>query len=274
MRRMTAAIAAMAMAMAAGLAASSAAACGVETDCALGDRAYRVYVPEGLGDGPIGAVVYAHGYKGSARGVISNPRLRGVADRLGVALVAGGSAGDDWLLPGTPKDPAYRGRAELEYFAAVLADVEARFGVDPARTLMTGFSAGGMMVWNLACDAGALFAAYAPIAGTFWEPVPARCSSAPVSLLHIHGDADRTVPLGGRRIAQTKQGDVRAALAMYGAHGGFGPPREEAWDEMRCVRRDNASGQLLDFCLFEGGHSFRAGYVERAWRYFETRGVL
>ena len=34
---------------------------------------------------------------------------------------------------------------------------------------------------------GQAFAAYAPIAGAFWLPMPANCPGGPVNLSHIHG---------------------------------------------------------------------------------------
>jgi len=44
--------------------ANEAAACGPETPCPLGDRHYRVFVPQGVTT-PKGALVFAHGFRGS-----------------------------------------------------------------------------------------------------------------------------------------------------------------------------------------------------------------
>ena len=168
------------------LAGGGAQACGPDSDCEIGDRNYRIYLPEGFGaDGPGGAIVYSHGYKGSSKGTMRNQSLRRVADELGVALIAGNDAGDDWSLPGAPS-PNYKPEIdEIAYYRAVIADATTRFPIDPDRLLATGFSAGGMMTWNLACDAGDLFAGFAPIAGTFWAPVPdqMRWSRSP-NVLH------------------------------------------------------------------------------------------
>jgi len=90
--------------------------------------------------------------------------------------------------------------------------------------MATGFSAGGMMVWNLVCDRSTLFAGFAPIAGTFWEPMPTSCAAPPASVVHIHGTSDKTVPLLGRPIAGTHQGQVPTALEMYARHGDFSKP--------------------------------------------------
>ncbi|MEL6317143.1 MAG: prolyl oligopeptidase family serine peptidase [Pseudomonadota bacterium] len=248
--------------------------CGADSDCVIGARTYRIYVPE-TATPPFGGIVFAHGYQGSAAGVMRSKWMRGVADRLGVALIAGKSKGADWRLPGAPSEPLYRGREELDYFRAVLDDAAARHPIDRGRLMATGFSAGGMMVWNLICHESPLFAAFAPMAGVFWRPEPARCDSPAANVLHIHGTRDRTVPLTGRPIGPTHQGDVRKTFAMYIDHGRYGPARAEPWgDDMTCERRDNADGKSLDLCLFDGAHRFRASYVERAWRHFAARGAL
>ncbi len=261
------------------LSASGAAACGLDSDCVVnvegqGERSYRIYLPEGVEE-PMGAIVYAHGYRGSSSGAMRNGGFMAMADRLGVAFIAvNADDNPDWILPGTPSDPGYRGRRELDYMRAVLDDAEARFGLDRDRMLMTGFSAGGMLTWNLICDEGALFAAYAPVSGTFWDPIPENCSAPVADVIHVHGTADRVVPIGGRPIRATSQGDVREAFALYAAHGGFGAPEAADWEGLDCARRTNADGRVLELCLHDGGHDFRTAYIERAWRRFEALGVL
>ena len=42
----------------------------------------------------------------------------------------------------------------------------------------------------------------APVAGAYWEPLPETCPSGPMSLRHVHGLADPTVPMKGRSFQQ------------------------------------------------------------------------
>ena len=257
---------------------SSAHACGPSSDCQVRtasgeERTYRAHIPPG--GAPTGAILFAHGYRGSAQGVMKNKTLLRLADRLDVALIAVNADGrPDWVLPGAPRDPAYSGRREIDYVRAALDDASERFGFDRERVLATGFSAGGMLMWNLICDDGATVAAFAPIAGTFWNPVPESCNGAAADIIHFHGVKDRVVPMQGRAIRTTSQGDVREAVAMYAAFGGYGTSQEIAWDDLKCERRTNDAGRVLELCMFEGGHSFRVRDVERAWRRFEALGVL
>ena len=166
------------------------------------------------------------------------------------------------------------GAAEFAYFDAVLEDAAARFAIDLTRVVATGFSAGGMMVWNLACARSALFAGFVPIAGTYWAEPPATCEAPVASIIHIHGDRDKTVPLLGRSIGPTKQGEVPASLDMYRNFGGFGAAENARYGALACEERRNPSGARLDFCLFSGGHSFRTEHLRHGWEQLEQAGRL
>ncbi len=230
-------------------------ACGPDTDCVVGDRAYRLYVPDGVGDRPTGALLFAHGYRGTAGAEMRNRALRGLADDLGIALVALDAVGDDWQLAHTPQNPTATEAREEAYVAAVLADLKTRITLDPTRTVLSGFSAGGMMTWTMACDMSGSFAGFVPLSGTFWGPEPDTCTSPPANIVHIHGTRDTTVPLGGRAIGATRQGDVAKVLAMYAAYGGYtGTETVTAPEGMTCARSANPAGKRLEFCTFDGGH--------------------
>jgi polyhydroxybutyrate depolymerase len=238
-------------------------ACGHDSDCSIGDRSYRISLPEGQ-RGPVGAVLWAHGYGGSAAGVMRNMSLRRMVHAKGLALIAAQGVNGTWDLPNGPRTPDSTGASELSYFEAVIADAQARFDIDPARLVSSGFSAGGMMVWNLACARPETFAGFVPFSGTFWLTPPETCATPAASLVHIHGDRDTTVPLDGRAIGPTRQGKVSDALQMYSNLGSFGPVQNVDRDMLRCTQQDNPAGDILEFCLFEGGHSFRTEYLDYA----------
>lgn len=257
----------------AALSPTQATACGADTDCMIGERSYRIRMPDGHdGATPVGVVVYAHGYKGSAAAVMRNSSLGKVVSDLGLALIALKSAGDDWAIPGAPMDMDATGAEELAYVDAVLDDASARFPIDRERLMATGFSAGGMMVWTLICHRSEQFAVFAPIAGTFWAPEPETCDTPSASVIHIHGDADRIVPLEGRPIAETNQGNVHKVLDMYAEYGGYADPVETTIGILDCTRRANGAADILTFCLFEGGHSFRSEFIRQAWEMFVEAG--
>ncbi|MEM8914399.1 MAG: polyhydroxybutyrate depolymerase, partial [Pseudomonadota bacterium] len=230
-------------------------ACGPDTDCQLGERTYRIRMPEGHdGVSPVGAVMFMHGWRGSAAGVMKNGSLGKAISDLGLALIAPKSFNQDWDIANSPSKV---GEYEIAFFDRLLTDVTSRFPIDADRIMASGFSAGGMMVWTLACEMGDRFAGFAPIAGTFWAPEPEACPSDPVHLMHIHGTTDKMVPITGRPIADTSQGDVNKALAMFAQTGGFTDQSRSEDGELSCERLSNPEGRVLELCLHEGGHSFR-----------------
>lgn len=242
------------------VAAQGAAACGPDSDCRVGDRTYRIAMPDG-GEGPVGAILYAHGYRGSAAAVMRNRGLRRMAAREGLALIAIKSLAEDWVIPHAPGHAGTDGAEEFAYVGAVLDDAARRFAIDPRRVMGAGFSAGGMLMWNLACAMPARFAGFIAVAGTFWQGPPETCARPVTSLVHIHGRNDPTVPLTGRAIRETWQGDVGDSLAMYRRVGGFGPAQAPTPPGLSCQSWRNAGGEILDFCTHPGGHSLRTDYL-------------
>ncbi len=233
---------------------AAALACGPETDCEVEGGTYRIALPDA--PGPIPAIVYAHGYRGTAGGTMKDKGLRAMIADRGAALIALAAIGADWDLPNAP-NLIDDGRDEIAYLDRVVADAVLRFGIDPARVTVTGFSAGGMFVWNAVCERGDRYAGYVAMSGTFWKEAPAGCPAPAASVVHIHGSADTTVPIHGRTISTTRQGDAMTALSMYAKTNGFGPPgAPEDVAGMTCKTSADAKGHALDFCLFAGGHEF------------------
>lgn len=235
-------------------------ACGADSDCRVGDRSYRISLPENV-ETPVGAVVWSHGYRGSAQGVMRNGSLRRMIHDKGFALIAAQGIGGTWDLPNGPRTMQSTGAAEFAYFKTVIDDAQERFDIDPDRLIASGFSAGGMMVWNLACARPDMFAGFVPLSGTYWLQPPDQCAPEVASIVHIHGMQDQTVPLDGRPIGQTHQGRVSDALATYAAHGNFANETLENTALLDCANMTGRDNAILEFCLFEGGHSFRTEYL-------------
>jgi len=237
--------------------------CGVETPCTVASGSYRIRLPQRLASGRIGAIVYFHGYQGTAAEIVADP---GLAERLGVALVAPDGIGRSWSFPGSPA----RNRDEFAFVGQVLDDVTARFPVDPGRIMASGFSQGGSLVWYLACRMPQRFAAFVPIAGDFWEPLPESCAAPRPKLVHVHGTADTTIPLAGRALrGGFRQGSLFHSLAVFAPAG-----CTASWPELvarvpeqglLCQRAADCGEALLELCLHAGGHYADAAWVERAW---------
>lgn len=129
------------------------------------------------------------------------------------------------------------------------------------------------MVWYLACGMPTRFAAFAPIAGAFWEPMPASCTAPRPKLVHVHGVGDTTVPLAGRALRQGfRQGDLFKSFAILAPGGCTAawadtPQALTAGAALTCRLASGCSGDArLELCLHSGGHVADAAWVERAWR--------
>lgn len=222
------------------------------------------------------AVVMLHGAGGSGAGMMGRAQVIDALIARGYAVIAptgGRSFGDSGFSWGFLRQ--WTGRDETAFLKAVAEDAAARFGLDRARMVLAGFSAGGFMTTYLACETPALFSAYAPVAGGFWRPQPKHCA-APVRLFHTHGWTDRTVPLEGRplRGGTFIQGDIWAGMELWRdtndcdshAPQTLGP----TGDFLRRGWLDCAPGGALEFALFPGGHTIPDGWADMVLDWYEA----
>jgi polyhydroxybutyrate depolymerase len=255
----------------------TAVACGPDTDCIVAGGTYRVRPPAGWdGRSPLPAAVFFHGWQDSAAGVMADARLGQALSDKGVLLAAPNGIKGDWAFPGLPPVPGMPvpRRDDVAFVDAVLADLQDRFPIDRARLWATGFSIGGSMVWYEACERGHAFAAFAPIAGAFWKPMPTRCPSGPVNLSHIHGLTDAMVPLEGREPEPGfVQGDVFAAMALLRETDGCSsaPTRFGNDGPLVCRIWDGCtSGRVLRMCLHPYEHDMRPPWILDAWEWVQS----
>lgn len=247
-------------------AAAAVDACQGTEGCKVADGRYRLVLPAAPAQGrKLGAIMFFHGWQGSAEETAADPGLRALADRLGVALIAPDGEGRTWSYPGSPGHY----RDEFAFTRHVLADVAARFPVDPGRVMASGFSQGASMVWYLACETPTLFKAYAPVAGAFWEPLPASCAPRRPPLMHFHGVSDTTVPFAGRRIARDyRQGDLFKSIAILEPAAKPAPAgvMQAGASALACRSLVGEGAPVLELCLHPGGHMVDPAWIERAWR--------
>jgi polyhydroxybutyrate depolymerase len=243
--------------------------CGPDAGpCTIPTGTYHAVLPADVPDAP--AVLFLHGWGGDGEGALTN---RGMVDALiarGYAVIAvdgtlrASGSGRSWAFHPDREAP----RDDVTFVAAVADDAATRFGLDRNRMILSGFSVGGSMVAYAACRNPEAFSAYAPISGSFWQPMPAACAG-PVRMFHIHGWTDGTVPLEGRRIggAGITQGDVFQALPILRAANGctrsnpdgyatVGDTQLRRWDES-CT-----PGSSLVFALHPGGHKVPRGWAD------------
>ena len=82
------------------------------------------------------------------------------------------------------------------------------------------------------------------------------------------------MPLDGRPIGETHQGRVMDALTQYRRFGGFGNAAQSQPLNLSCETRKNAPGDILEYCLFPGGHSFSTKHLGYALKRLRIEGQL
>ncbi|MFZ2986392.1 alpha/beta hydrolase family esterase [Ideonella sp.] len=149
-------------------------------------------------------VLALHGGGGHAAFMADDERygLRSQADRSGfvVAFPNGyskwpGGRFATWNAGGCCGDARDRQIDDVGFLRAVVADVQTRVPIDPARVFATGMSNGGMMSHRLACEAADVFRAVASVAGT--DATTTCAPSRPVAVLQIHARNDTHVLFNG-----------------------------------------------------------------------------
>lgn len=251
-------------------------ACDSSSNCQIADdRHYRIHLPKNHdGKTKIGAIFFAHGLGGNAVGIVQNKNLRRMADKLNVALVALKSKSNDWNVKNSPAGRSDRSSNEFSYIDNVIGDVTRRFLINKNKLMLAGVSVGGTFTWTMACTGKGRFAAFMPISGTYWLQPPKSCSAKPTNIIHVHGTADLTVPLKGRLVGSSAHSNVNDVIQAYAKIGRFRATKNTANATLRCVNHRNARGKILDFCLHNGGHSFRTKDIEFAWKRFRSLGIL
>lgn len=250
--------------------------CGVGAGCKVESGDYLLAFPEAWnGTDPLPAVLFFHGHASSAEAVLKSE----VPDDFGKAgylVIAPNGAilprRDIRAWPGRRLPPGRRD--DVRFVMDVMDDVASRVPLDRDRVLVSGFSAGGSMVWLLACTQGQQFAAFAAVSGALRQPMPvAGCTGGPVRMLHVHGFSDTQVPLEGRRIRNWHQGSVFAALDRQREVNGCRsePSRIELGEPFRCrIWQGCASGREIRFCLHDDGHRVPDGWAQLAIDWFEN----
>jgi polyhydroxybutyrate depolymerase len=251
------------------------ASCGPSPDaCDVAEGTYHIALPPG--DGPYPAVVFLHGFGSSAEGTLRNTGMIDAILARGYAVIAPDGQkmltrkGRNWDFH--PERGA--SRDEAAFISSVADDAARRFGLTRDEMLLAGFSIGGSMVSYLACAHPDGFAAYAPIAGSFWRPHPSSCA-APVQLFQTHGWTDLTVPLEGRNVRSgIAQGDVFASLLIWRDTNGCSLMRPDSFTsvgdfQIRNWTECGARGEM-SFALHPGGHSIPKGWAALALDWYEA----
>jgi polyhydroxybutyrate depolymerase len=164
-------------------------------------RFFQLHVPAGVAAGlRMPLVIALHGAGGSGTQMERYSGFSRQADLHHFLVVYPSAAAPVWNITASPS-----GADDVAFVASVIADVERSQCVDRRRIYTTGVSNGAGMAALLGCDLSSELAAIAPVEGDY-DAQPACRPDAPVSVLEIHGTADRIAPYYGHTGSAASQG--------------------------------------------------------------------
>jgi polyhydroxybutyrate depolymerase len=191
---------------------------------AAGPRTAIVHRPPGRTFGELPLVVVLHGAYGSAEQTRATYGWDALADREHFVVAYPNGKSHFWNA-GYCCGPPHTKNVDDVAFLHDLRDVLIqRDGVDPKRVYAVGMSNGAMMTYAWACARPTDLAGIGPVAGALVAP----CQPAPsVSVVAVHGSADRSVPINGgvgpRSVSHYDYPSLASSLSPFVAADGCAP---------------------------------------------------
>lgn len=169
-------------------------------------RTYRIYVPRSLPrHRPVPLLVALHGGFGSGAQFEANSGFDTLAERHGFIVVypdgtpirnQGALANARVWNGGRCCGPAARQQVDdVGFIRQLIDEVSAKHDVDAKRVYAAGHSNGAIMSYRLACELSDKIVAIGVQSGAL--EIDNCRPTHPVSVLHIHGSADRNIPITG-----------------------------------------------------------------------------
>jgi polyhydroxybutyrate depolymerase len=169
-------------------------------------RQARMHVPSAPAGKQLPLVIAFHGAGATGEFMERYSGLSAVADKGQFVVVYPNASGSHpfWSL----NDDARNGPQDVTFISDLLDQVEDSVCIDTRRVYGTGVSNGGGFTARIGCQLSGRFTAIAPVAGGY-RAIPDCHATRPVSVLEIHGTADRAVPYWG------KPPDYRGSVPRY-----------------------------------------------------------
>lgn len=165
------------------------------------ERTFRLYVPSDLPEGPVPVFVGLHGGSGWGDQFATTNHIEELAESNhfivvhpdGVKLANG--RGGVWNGGVCCGIAAREGVDDVGFINTLLDELSSTYDVDAHRVFAFGHSNGGIMSYRLACELADRVVGIGVVAGTLGvEPCD---PTQPVSVMHVHGTDDLSLPIAG-----------------------------------------------------------------------------
>jgi len=232
-------------------------ACGPcpKDTCTVDLGSFSVAEPKGYDGGP--AVIYIHGFGGSAEESLEDESIVAAFEAAGVLVAAPSMDDRTWSIEGT----TFGSRDEMAFHDQIRDELSDRFGAE--QFFVTAFSLGASVAWDLSCLRSADYESVYTMSGHFWLPLP-TCDGPVLPHTHRHGTSDSTFPIEGAEYSGNQQAHL-----------------DDAWDVLvergACTQLDDADGcevwscddgVPLTQCRGDYGHRRPDGWASDAVRRF------
>jgi polyhydroxybutyrate depolymerase len=148
---------------------------------------------------------------------------------------------------------------DVGFVTQMVTTLQGETPIDPARIYAAGISNGGMMAYRLACDTDR-FAAIGPDSATMLGGCP---HPAPLSVIHVHGSADKRVPYNGGQgegIARSNGPAIPAVVAGWRATDDCASPVAMTTGKVSTSTAGCAAGRTVELVTIAGaGHQWPGG---------------
>jgi len=166
------------------------------------NREYIYYAPANIPvDAPL--VFVAHGFTGSAQGIMNYCGMNTIADQNNFAVCYPQGTSDYWgdnfwnvgydFHAGVNID-------DVDFIVSLASHLQSTYQLNTINTFFTGMSNGGELSYLLACETSGVFRAFAPVAGTVFPNGLTNniCSPGiPVPMFETHGRNDNVTLMEG-----------------------------------------------------------------------------
>lgn len=222
-------------------------------------RTYFLHVPAKYDPSLPTELVFAfHGLGDKADSFLQGIGIQSEADSRNLIVIAPQGLGvvAGWNAGNCCGEPQLFKVDDVSFVSDMIDATRKELCIDDKRIFAMGFSNGGMFAHRLACELAGTIAAIGPVSGT---PMVKSCTPArPISVLHMHGTADKVVGYnGGGTGTFPKVSDVIADWAGRDSCTGM-PLETYKSGAVTCMSyRTCAQMSEVSLCTIEGG--------EHAW---------
>ncbi len=221
-------------------------------------RRFLLVLPEQQPATPMPLVLNFHGW-------FESPQLHQLLTRMdpqtrarGWALAYPQGAGLSWNAGLCCGRALEEGRDDVRFARDLVGQLGRELCLDLRRVYATGISNGGFLSYRLACEAGDLIAAAAPVAAL--DALPSCAPGRPVPLLAINGTGDFIVPTeGGGFLALPS---AQQTFASWRARNRCAAGEREAFaqGDSRCVVAEGCAADTVACTVDGGGHTWPGGH--------------